>query len=63
VRGTVPILTCDSEFGCDGWIIDQYELGVKEWREIMRGWTYNPYKDRDAAFCPLCSPDQDKQEK
>jgi hypothetical protein len=52
MRGTVPIITCDSEYGCDNWVIDNYELGAKEWREIMRGWTYEPYKDRDAALCP-----------
>lgn len=51
MRGTIPILTCDSEYGCDAWTVDQYELGVKEWKHIMRGWAYDPYKDRDAAFC------------
>jgi hypothetical protein len=54
MRGTLPIITCDSEYGCDRWVTDNYELGVKEWREIMRGWTYNPHKDRDTAYCPDC---------
>lgn len=52
MRGTTPILTCDSEEGCDRWVIDMYELGVSEWRETMRGWIYNPYTDRDIAYCP-----------
>lgn len=52
MRGTIPIITCDSEDGCDSWVVDNYELGVKEWREIMRGWAYDPYKDRDSAYCP-----------
>jgi hypothetical protein len=33
-------------------MVDNYELGVNEWREITRGWTYNPHKDRDSAYCP-----------
>lgn len=52
MRGTIPILTCDSEYGCDQWVTDMYELGVTNWRENMPGWTYDPYKDRDAALCP-----------
>lgn len=52
MRGTVPILTCDSEDGCDQWVTDVYALGVMEWKEIMRGWAYNPYKDPDSAYCP-----------
>lgn len=28
MRGTIPILTCDSEYGCDQWVTDMYELGV-----------------------------------
>lgn len=52
MRGALPIITCDSEEGCDQWMVDNYELGVMEWREITRGWKYDPYNDRDAALCP-----------
>jgi hypothetical protein len=52
MRGTVPILTCDHEDGCDSWVVDNYELGVEEWRVLMRGWKYDPYANRDAAICP-----------
>lgn len=58
MRGTIPILTCDHEDGCDRWVIDNYELGAKEWREVMRGWTYDPYADRDASICPEHKGDQ-----
>lgn len=52
MRGIVPILSCDHEDGCTEWIIDEYELGIAEWREGMPGWTYNPYKSRDSSYCP-----------
>lgn len=52
MRGTLPIITCDSEYGCDVWVTDMYELGVTNWREVMRGWAYDPHKDRDTALCP-----------
>lgn len=52
MRGTVPILSCDHKDGCDNWVVDNYELGVTNWREVLRGWEYDPYADRDAAYCP-----------
>jgi hypothetical protein len=60
MRGTLPILTCDSEDGCDMYVTNQYELGVKEWRDIMRGWAYDPYKDRDASLCPVHKDEADR---
>jgi hypothetical protein len=52
MRGTIPILTCDHEDGCDAWVIDNYELGVTNWRECMRLWVYDPHTDRESALCP-----------
>lgn len=46
-RGTVPILTCDSEFGCDRWEIDYYEMGASV-PKLPSGWT----GERDNARCP-----------
>lgn len=52
MKGTVPIVTCDHEDGCDEWMIDNWEMGVSNWRDLMPGWTYDPYKDNDDALCP-----------
>lgn len=49
-KGTVPILTCDHEDGCDVWAIDYYEMGVVGPR-LPDGWTRDPNADY-YVFCP-----------
>ena len=50
--GTIPIQTCDAEEGCDEWMVDHYETGVSNWRDLLAGWSFNPYGPLDSAFCP-----------
>lgn len=52
--GTVPIQMCDHENGCTEWMVDHYETGATNWRDLLGGWAFDPYKPRDAflAFCP-----------
>lgn len=52
MKGTVPIITCDDEYGCDEWELDHFEMGVMNWRELMQGWKYDPYNSGDDMFCP-----------
>ena len=49
---TVPVQTCDHEDGCDEWMIDYYALCANNWRDFLSQWQFDPYKDRDLAFCP-----------
>ena len=37
-RGTVPILTCDHEDGCDTWAVDYYAMGASV-PKLPDGWT------------------------
>lgn len=48
--GTVPIITCDDEYGCDRWEIDYHGMGASV-PKLPEGWTGNP----DDALCPECS--------
>lgn len=52
MRGTMPIITCDDENGCDEWEIDDYTIGAMNWRELLAGWQYNPYESGADIFCP-----------
>lgn len=52
MKGTVPIVTCDHEDGCDEWMLDHYEMCVDNWKDFLDGWAYDPYRYRDDAFCP-----------
>lgn len=52
MRGTIPIRTCDSEDGCDGWMIDQHAMDVDNWRDLLDGWKFDPRADE--TFCPDC---------
>lgn len=59
MRGTVPTIHCDDEAGCTEWLVDYYELGVSNWREFMdEDWIFDPYKDRDRAFCAVHAASQ-----
>lgn len=51
MRGTVPTLHCDHEDGCTEWTVDWYTLTADNWRDLMRGWKYDPYGDGDSALC------------
>ncbi len=50
--GTIPIQTCDGDDAlcCDEWMIDHYETGASNWRELLDGWVFDPHSDR--AYCP-----------
>lgn len=53
MKGTFPIITCDSEDGCDQWTLDWYEGSASNWRELMQGWHYNPHDwQHDEQLCP-----------
>lgn len=56
MRGTFPIITCDSEDGCDQWTLDWYEALASNWRDLMEeGWRYNrynPYRPDEPQLCP-----------
>jgi len=52
MKGTLPILMCDHEDGCEEWLIDNYQMGVTNWRTFAGSWDYDPHKDPDRAFCP-----------
>jgi len=52
MRGTIPIRTCDSEDGCDGWMTDHYAMDVTNWRDLLEGWAFDPRADE--TFCPDC---------
>lgn len=43
MRGTIAIVTCDDEHGCDEWTVDYHEVGVSNWRELMAGWQFDPF--------------------
>lgn len=52
MKGTIPIITCDDEYGCDEWEINHWEMGVMNWRELMQGWKYDPHHSAAEMFCP-----------
>lgn len=53
MQGTVPIVMCDSEDGCDEWFIDNWEMGVSNWQVFVpEGWRYDPYDSRKPHLCP-----------
>ena len=52
MRGTIPIVTCDHEDGCDEWMIDHYSMDVSNWRDFLNGWKYDPWTYDDDALCP-----------
>jgi hypothetical protein len=52
VKSTIPTLHCDHESGCPEWTPDWYELTCSNWRDLLDGWDYDPYRDPDASFCP-----------
>jgi hypothetical protein len=57
VKGNMPVLYCDAEEGCAEWMIDHRAMDVDNWRELVpEGWTYDPYKDAEAALCPYHHP-------
>lgn len=49
--GTVPVLMCDNEYGCDNWEVDHYGMGASV-PKLPEGWTGS----RDESLCPTCSP-------
>ena len=49
---TVPIQMCDHEQGCPEWMVDYYETGATNWADLLDGWVFDPYTDRERAFCP-----------
>lgn len=49
---TLPVQMCDSEEGCTEWMIDYYALCADNWGDFLSQWQFDPYKDRDLAFCP-----------
>jgi hypothetical protein len=51
--GTVPVIMCDNESGCDEWEIDHYGMGASV-PKLPEGWT----GERDAALCPNCSKEE-----
>jgi len=52
MKGTMPIVTCDDEYGCDEWEVDYHQICATNWRELMEGWQYNPYDSAADIFCP-----------
>jgi hypothetical protein len=56
MKGTMDVLYCDAEEGCGEWMPDYYAMDVSNWRDLLKGWTYNPYQDREAALCRYHSP-------
>ncbi len=53
MKATFPIITCDSEDGCDQWTLDWYEALVSNWRESMEpGWHYNANRPDEPQLCP-----------
>jgi hypothetical protein len=59
-RGTVPIVTCDHEDGCDQWMLDHWTMGVTNWQTFLDGWKYDPHQYdeiRRPALCPDHNPD------
>lgn len=53
MRSTFPIVTCDSEDGCDQWTLDWYSALASNWRELMAdGWQYNPHRLDEPQLCP-----------
>jgi hypothetical protein len=49
-KGTVPIVYCDREDGCDRWDVDYYSMGASV-PKLPEGWTGQP----DDALCPECT--------
>jgi hypothetical protein len=50
--GTVPVVMCDSEYGCGEYFLDHYEMGVSNWRAFVpHDWQYDPYDDKP-DLCP-----------
>lgn len=49
--GTIPILTCDQEDGCDEWTVDYYTVGASV-PKLPEGWTAI---DDYYVLCPRCS--------
>lgn len=61
MKGTLPIVMCDDEYGCDDYMVDYYEQGATNWRELVpAGWQYDPH--RDTAFCPEHSSTPEQEE-
>lgn len=59
-KGTVLIVMCDHENGCDEWVIDHYEMSVSEVNGIRVtptpiGWSGTP--GTDEHLCPEHSPE------
>jgi hypothetical protein len=52
MKGTMPIVTCDDEYGCTEWEVDYYEVGATNWRALMGHWLYNPYDSNANTYCP-----------
>jgi hypothetical protein len=52
MKGTVPIITCDSEYGCTEWSIDYYEMTASNWRSLMSDWKYDPHNQDADMYCP-----------
>jgi hypothetical protein len=58
VRATFPIITCDSEDGCDQWTLDWYSALADNWRSLMApGWRYDPYHPDAPQLCPGHGPE------
>ena len=53
MNASIPIIMCDDEFGCDEYFIDNYEMGVSNWRTFVpEGWQYDPNDGRKPHLCP-----------
>ena len=52
MRATFPIITCDSEDGCDQWTLDWFDALAGNWRTLMApGWQFDPHSDAP-HLCP-----------
>jgi len=59
-KGTVPIVMCDHESGCDEWVIDHYEMTVSEIDGVRVTPTPTGWSGRvgtDEHLCPEHSPE------
>jgi hypothetical protein len=52
----MPIQACDDADGCDQYVIDWWQMGVREWADLLAGWTFD--RTADYAFCPEHKPDE-----
>jgi len=59
-KGTVPIVMCDHEDGCDQWVLDDWAMNVSTINDVPvgpvpLGWSGTPGSDEH--LCPEHSPE------